>query len=194
MASQRICSVEGCGKPIFTEPSGLCCAHYTRQRRHGDPLGGKPSPPPKGEAIERFLDKLCPEPNSGCWLWTGCTNGSGYGHFWYQSRMMAAHRFSYAHYRGAIPDGMLLDHLCRVRCCVNPWHLEVVAHQENCARGESAKATKMRKAAQTHCKNGHPLSGDNLAFDWRGHRRCKTCHRIQTKESARRYRRRKKLA
>ena len=71
-------------------------------------------------AEELFWTKVEPEPNSGCWLWTGYTNRDGYGCF---RRDLLAHRFAYELYRGAIPAGLTLDHTCRVRSCVNPAHL-----------------------------------------------------------------------
>lgn len=85
--------------------------------------------------IQRFTDKWMPVPESGCWVWTDEDNHSGYGVFWDGKRSWMAHRFSYEHFVGPIPEGLTLDHLCRVRCCVNPKHLEPVTIQENVRRG-----------------------------------------------------------
>ena len=83
---------------------------------------------------------------------------------------------------GEVPKGLQLDHLCRVRDCVNPYHLEAVTQQENILRGESASAKHARK---THCINGHPLSGDNLYLrpdrGDRAGRACRECQRIRNK-------------
>lgn len=96
---------------------------------------------------ERFERLYEPEPNSGCWLWKGAT-ACGYGYF----RHRPAHRFAYELYRGPIPEGLQLDHLCRVRSCVNPSHLEAVTQGVNLHRGETIAA---RNAAKTHCPKGH---------------------------------------
>lgn len=85
--------------------------------------------------LQRFMDKWMPVPESGCWLWLDQDNSSGYGVYWDGMRGWLAHRFSYEHFVGPIPEGLGLDHLCRVRCCVNPTHLEPVTIQENIRRG-----------------------------------------------------------
>lgn len=76
---------------------------------------------------------------SGCWLWTGQLNNTGYGLFWYQTGKRGAHVVLWELLRGLVPDGLELDHLCRVRRCVNPDHLEPVTHSENLLRGFAAK-------------------------------------------------------
>lgn len=88
---------------------------------------------PKGDYIEAFESHIHYEPNSGCWLWSGADNGVGYGKF----RGRYAHRISWEMHKGPIPDGMHIDHLCRVRCCVNPEHLEPVTNRENARRGNT---------------------------------------------------------
>lgn len=84
---------------------------------------------------QRLLDKITPEPNSGCWLWTGFVHPSGYGVIRTGNKNTYAHRCSYELFVGAVPEGLQLDHICRVRCCVNPAHLEPVTPQENVLRG-----------------------------------------------------------
>jgi hypothetical protein len=90
--------------------------------------------------------------------------------------MVGAHRASYETFRGEISAGMTIDHLCRVRRCINPAHLEVVTAYENVMRGEGPTARQRR---QTHCKRGHPLTEDNLIGfpGTRTKRDCKLCHR-----------------
>ena len=78
-----------------------------------------------------------PEPNTGCWLWLGGLNQKGYPQFKHQQRTWRAHRFMYERAKGPLPEGLTLDHLCRVRSCVNPDHLEPVTHAENCRRRPS---------------------------------------------------------
>lgn len=129
---------------------------------------------------ERFWSKV--NKTDGCWLWTGVHNGVGYGQFHLQGadgrRQRYAHRVAYEWQHGPIPDGMELDHLCRTPACVRPSHLDAVPHATNFYRGASAAAERGR---QTHCQNGHTLSGDNLKLtrDSRGfvHRTCRTCYR-----------------
>lgn len=90
-----------------------------------------------------FLSHVQVDEN-GCWLWTGATSPQGYGRFnaglREDARNVLAHRWSYEHHVGPIPDGLDLDHLCRVRHCVNPEHLEPVTRQENVQRGHRARS------------------------------------------------------
>ncbi len=86
----------------------------------------------------RLWNKISPEPNSGCWLWAGAYGGSpdrrGYGQIWWRDRRRMAHRVAYEVWRGPIPDGLQVDHLCRTPECVNPAHLEPVTPTENVRR------------------------------------------------------------
>lgn len=110
-----------------------------------------------------------------CWEWRGWINGMGYGGFYAAKRCGAStttlpHRLAYELVVGVIPDGLVLDHLCRNPPCVNPAHLEPVTNAENIRRG--IQATK------THCERGHPLSGDNLYVNPSTRKRtCRTCQR-----------------
>lgn len=128
---------------------------------------------------ERIQSKMMPEPNSGCWLWTAAAFVSGYGAVRFDGRTSYAHRVVYEHERGPIPAGLEIDHKCRNRLCVNPDHLEPVTKAENARRAlpYSIPAAVAFQAAKTHCHRGHPFSGENLAFDKVGARRCRTCAR-----------------
>lgn len=132
---------------------------------------------------ERFVEKYIPEPNSGCWLWSAAVSSHGYGVFYDGERLRPAHRMSYELFVGPIPDALQIDHLCRVRSCVNPAHLEPVTQQENFRRGEGKFITAKVNGAKTHCPKGHPYSGDNLYMEPSGGRGCRACRR----ESARRF-------
>jgi hypothetical protein len=124
----------------------------------------------------RVERNIMPEPNSGCWLWTGTVTTHGYGQFaYYGIKHRSAHRYVYEQINGRVPDGLVLDHKCRVRSCVNPDHLEPVTYAENTRRGVLAEANRRRFSALTHCKQGHPFSGENLYMQPNGKRACHTC-------------------
>lgn len=136
---------------------------------------------------QRFWDKILPEPNSGCWLWNAASNWTGYGVFRVETnRSVMAHRFSYENLVGPIPDGLELDHLCRVRCCCNPKHLEPVTRSENTRRGIAAnnglRAHHNRRSAAPTCVHGHTFTGKNVGFRKDGRRRCRECDRIRAEE------------
>ena len=122
----------------------------------------------------RFWSKVDRRGPDECWPWLG-SRVDGYGSINIGSgRTRRAHQVAFDLTNGAVPDGLELDHLCRNPWCVNPSHLEPVTHRENILRGEGPTA---RRARQTHCKRGHPLSGENLYVDDRGYRRCRECER-----------------
>lgn len=122
--------------------------------------------------IERFTEKITVLDN-GCWYWKAAVNTKDYGQFYNGKHQLNAHRWSYEYYKGAIPEGAVIDHLCRNRRCVNPDHLEAVTNKENILRGEWKAGQNSRK---THCKEGHPLEGENLIMRTSRHGRgCKTC-------------------
>jgi len=132
--------------------------------------------------ITRFELMYIPEPNSGCWLWLGNLHRMGYGRLKEGKRVISAHRFAYEYYRGTIPNGLVIDHLCRLPSCVNPWHMEVVTNTVNILRGESFSARNVR---QNHCIHGHLLAGENLQIVVRGTRRwrkCKACEQRRSKQ------------
>ncbi len=138
---------------------------------------------PSKKGIEgRLWEKISPEPNSGCWLWMAGGNQHGYGSFYVNGRQRGAHIACYEHYIGPVPDGLELDHKCRVPCCVNPSHLEPVTHQENVARGAANESAKKFQGAKTHCPSGHPYTEDNIYFRKNGHRDCRTCSQERSKK------------
>lgn len=122
------------------------------------------------EAQQRFWSKV--RKSKGCWIWKGTVTDRGYGRFCYEGKSYSAHRFHWLWKRGTIPNETL-DHLCRRRSCIRLSHLEAVSVKENVLRGDGITAKHSRK---THCVNGHPFSGDNLAYWGKSQQRqCRTC-------------------
>lgn len=147
------CKVEGCGRGIRS--TGYCENHWYRWKRHGDPLAGQI----RGDDSARFwasvVEGPVPDyaPHLGpCWIWTAGLSDGGYGHFCVRPsrgvrKQGGAHRWAYEEMVTEIPDGLFLDHLCRVRCCVRPDHLDPVTHAENVRRGDAPMATRARHLA-----------------------------------------------
>src|SRR5687768_15914191 len=112
----RRCSVKGCVRPL--KARGLCNTHYEARRTRGE------FPVWLTDPTERFWSKVNKRGAGGCWLWAGSTGRGGYGQYFYDGRMRKPHRIAYELLVGPIPEGLQLDHLCSVRTCVNPTHLE----------------------------------------------------------------------
>lgn len=113
---------------------------------------------PRPQPVRARCEKhIAYEPNTGCWLWIGATTGGGYGNVWVAGKWRPAHRVLFEIARGeVIPAGLQLDHLCRVRRCVNPDHLEIVTAKENIRRSPLIGQHHRRR---THCKRGHLIDG-----------------------------------
>ena len=108
----------------------------------------------------------------GCWLWRrAITNNTGYGQLSIRGRVYKAHRVAYEAFVGPIPDGLHIDHLCRVRACVNPWHLEPVTPLENTRRGAGP-------VSRACCPLGHPYDEANT-YRASGRRYCRLCQRTR---------------
>jgi len=128
------------------------------------------------ELPEKLLDRISFEPTSGCWLWMGVPDKDGYG----RTRIVGvptwrAHRAVYFILRGYMP--VSLDHLCRVRSCVNPDHLEDIDIRTNILRGGNAR--------KTHCKRGHLLDGGNIIWEpGKKGRHCRICNRMLQRKYA----------
>lgn len=122
-------------------------------------------------------------PAGKCWIWKRAVDTHGYGVVVRAGHSIRAHRLVYERHVGPIPDGLDLDHLCRVRDCVNPTHLEPVSRSENIARGEGAAGIVARTGK---CLRGHPFSGDNLYVSPSGSRHCRACGAGRARERRRR--------
>lgn len=140
-----------------------------------------------GSFGERAIAYLAPridyDGSGGCWLWQRTTAGDGYGlaRLWTQGVRTSwyAHRLAYTVFRGPIPEGLEIDHLCRIHRCCNPMHLEIVTAQENQRRSDSVSGQEMR---QTYCVHGHPFDELNT-YRHNGHRYCRECRRRRNREA-----------
>ena len=166
------CVIDGCTKTANRSGKTLCEAHYYRIRRYRSADVNK-RPELEMTLSERLLAKV--DKSGSFWTWTGHIDQGGYGRFQLNNRWRFAHRVAYETLSGPIPDGMDLDHLCRVRHCVNPDHLEAVSHRENVLRGEGLAA---RQARTTHCPKGHPYSEESTRH-YAGRRFCRECNRLR---------------
>lgn len=127
--------------------------------------------------MERFWEKVEKVRPDGCWLWTASTvQGSGYGQFRVGNKVRKAHVVAYELMVGPVPEGLTLDHLCSVRRCVNPSHLEPVTMKENLRRAPTAVSTI--NAAKTHCVRGHEFTAANV-YPYRGRRYCRACQKLR---------------
>jgi hypothetical protein len=167
---------------ISTDKSAPRCAN---SRGH-DPRSKPLSRPKVTEAtVALFHGKYVVEDagfDSPCWMWRGNRDRDGYARFAAGEKrgFSRAHQFAYEVLVGPVKGGLHLDHLCRNRRCVNPSHLEPVSVRENLMRGETYAASA---AAKTHCKYGHPLSGENLYVPpGSGTRKCRECVRRRKRE------------
>jgi hypothetical protein len=123
----------------------------------------------KYQAQAHISNRVLIDSRSKCFNWTLTTDSSGYPCSHFKGRTIGAHRLSYAAFIGPIPEGLTLDHLCRNRRCVNPWHLEPVTMLENNRRGFYA--------SKTHCKHGHEYTPENTYRKPNGRRDCRICIR-----------------
>jgi hypothetical protein len=129
--------------------------------------------------LMRFEGNYIPEPNSGCWLWLGQLNANGYGQMMIGYRQVFAHRFSYQTFKAPLIDGLVIDHLCCNRCCVNPDHLDQVTQSVNVSR----------IPLSTECSRGHPWTVETTWVNPKnGWRQCRQCNRDNQKRLAERRR------
>ncbi len=125
------------------------------------------------ERYDRYIASV--RLQDGCWIWTGPISPQGYGSMslgWHNAQ--GAHRVAVKIDGREIPDGLVVDHLCRNRACVSPQHLDVVTHQVNIARGTAPSALRVDADL---CLHGHPFNEENTYRNKQGHRFCRACRR-----------------
>lgn len=180
------CSIPECDGQARAR--GLCTKHYQAAKKSGSlPTQwnrAQRTPRPMEEKLE--ANKHI-NPETGCWEWTGRLSDDGYGLVPIsRGRYASVHRISYRLAKGEIPLGLEPDHLCRNRKCFNPAHLEAVTHKVNVNRGLVPEMMRQKLSTQTHCKNGHPLSGVNLALQG-AEKKFRVCRICRAERQRRRY-------
>lgn len=120
----------------------------------------------------RFWDKVTKD-DADCWRWTGAVNSTGYGCWAVDRKSQLTHRLAYAALVGPIADGLTIDHLCRVKTCCNPAHLEPVTIAENIRRATSLI---------TACPAGHAYTPENTLLNGAGRRYCRECNNARRRK------------
>jgi hypothetical protein len=162
-----VCQVTDCDTKTWSD-ARYCSLHYEHMRKWG-------------KFDRTIYDKIAEKyiiDDNGCWLWQKTMGMDGYSRITIAGKIQSLHRVMYIHAKGKIPAGLVIDHLCRVRHCINPDHLEAVTSGENVMRGIGPTARNKQK---THCIRGHELIAKNLAVSElkKGHRICKICIMIR---------------
>lgn len=150
--------------------------YITRQRESN--LGQKSWNKGINDNPQSWLKRFTPKYQviNNCWLWQGRIEPNGYGKFWKDGKTIYAHVFSYEFFNGIIPETMTVDHLCKNKSCVNPFHLDLATRVDNVLRGNNEIA---RNKTKTHCPQGHEYKGENLYSAKDGSRKCNMCMKFK---------------
>lgn len=159
-----LCLVQPCSRDKKYN-TGYCTMHHKRFVRNGDAM--RVTRKPCAKDWEQNVQQT-----TSCWLYRGYINNTGYGEF----NKKLVHRLSYERYKGKIPSDLQIDHLCRVRHCCNPVHLEAVTQRVNLIRGNGMGGVNARKLV---CLNGHHFDG----YDHKGARTCNVCQKARQKSA-----------
>ena len=129
-------------------------------------------------AVGKHWRSVWPDPDTGCWVWYGCMTKKGYGMIAVDAPGRkpfgtSAHRVFFIAECGAIPEGLVIDHLCLNKRCVNPSHLEPVTSAVNISRAHKGVPEKRL----THCARGHEVGPENTYYIKDGRRECRACAR-----------------
>lgn len=171
-------------------PTSKYCSRPCAWANNGGVLGSKwISKKPTEERFWSFVNKNGPVVSlelGACWIWTGHLDVNGYGRFRpdRNGSSIGSHKFAWEQANGPFPEGLEPDHLCRLRSCVNPAHLEPVTHRINMLRGNTIIA---KNSAKTTCFLGHPFDDANTRIDSQGARLCRICEKTRSAKY-RRYR------
>jgi hypothetical protein len=160
------CSIDGCASSV--KARGWCELHYQRIRLYGS-IAGPPS------VLQRFWSNIDRNGTGGCWVWQGeVTNTYGRIFVGGERKRQLVHRFAYEMFVGPIEPGMEIDHVCKVRLCANPDHLDQVTGRENKLRSIGFASANAKK---TECIHGHPFDERNTHVTKNGQRKCRACDR-----------------
>jgi hypothetical protein len=130
---------------------------------------------PMTPSLDYIFSRATEDSSRGCWIWNLSLNRGGYATIKRRDGTYSIHRVVYEQARGEIPDGFDIDHLCRTRNCVNPWHMEPVSRRVNVGRGNQ-RFNGRKNAAKTHCLRGHEYTTENTFLNGKS-RSCKECRR-----------------
>ena len=186
----RICSVEGCDN-IF-RAKDMCSSHYNQVKGYNEKYYKyvKKRKVPIHKTVNGEIDKsyfmTFVDVTDECWRWSGATSTNGYGVFKVEKKLKKAHRLTYEYFIGDIPYGLVIDHLCENKMCVNPFHLEAVTIEENVRRAAENRRYE-RVQSDKGCINGHPFNRIKTRINKSGHiqRYCLSCLGLSVASSRR---------